>query len=808
MTDFEKLGAFYLGRPYDLASRSGQDGVVLYDSRDLVTHGVIIGMTGSGKTGLGIGLLEEAAIDGVPAIAIDPKGDLANLLLTFPDLSAQSFRPWINEDDAARAAQDPDTFAQAQAEFWTKGLASWGQDGARIARLRSAVEMAVYTPGSSAGLPIALLESFAAPPREIVDDHELFAERISASITGVLTLAGVAADPVQSREHILLSSILDHSWRQGNDVSLETLIGQVQAPPFTKVGVLPLDSFFPEKDRFALAMRLNNLVASPAFAAWRQGDPLDVDRLLYDPNGKPRLSIISIAHLSDEERMFFVTMLLGATIGWMRKQSGTTSLRALLYMDEVAGYLPPSANPPSKTPMLTLLKQARAFGLGVVLSTQNPVDLDYKALSNMGTWCIGRLQTDRDKLRVLDGLEGALSGKPGFDRAEIDRALSALGKRVFLLHDVHEDAPQLFETRWTMSYLRGPLTLEQIRTLMAARKQAASVTAPSGTSRATAAASAAGTAASNAVAAAAPAPPAPVPARPVLPPDVPQFFVPTRASGSVHYEPRVFASGTVMFDDRKLGVAATRVVNVLVPIGTGAVVVDWQQAEETDVPLADLEQSPVDGASYSEIPPPAAKAKSYDAWEKEFKTWLYQGQTLDVLKDSATGLVSNSGESERDFRIRLATAQREERDAQVQKLQAKYGPKRNVLVERRRKAEQAVQKESAQKTGSMVQAGMSILSTGLGALFGRKAMSATNMTKAASAARSIGKAMTDSQDVGRAQENIQAIDQQIAALDEELQAEVAAIEASLAGAPLTPVSLQPKKTQITVQRVVLAWTPS
>ena len=372
----------------------------------------------------------------------------------------------------------------------------------------------------------------------------------------------------------------------------------MQTPPFTKVGVLPLESFFAEKDRFGLAMRLNNLVASPAFAAWMQGDPLDVDTLLYDKAGKPRLSIISIAHLSDEERMFFVSMLLSAMIGWMRRQSGTTSLRALLYMDEVAGYLPPSANPPSKTPMLTLLKQARAYGVGVLLSTQNPVDLDYKALSNMGTWCIGRLQTERDKLRVLDGLEGALSGKAGFDRAEIDRALSALGKRVFLLHNVHEDGPQIFETRWTMSYLRGPLTTEQIRVLMAARKKADRA-ASGGDAAAGAAPEQPGTAAvtrgGRAVAAQAEIPAASTRAssRPVLPPDVPQFFVPTRAGGNARYEPRVFASGTVVFDDRKLGVSESRVVSVLVPIGSGAVVVDWGQAEETDVPLGDLEQDPV-----------------------------------------------------------------------------------------------------------------------------------------------------------------------------------------------------------------------
>jgi hypothetical protein len=458
-SDYEKLGVFYLGKVYDLPGRARTKDLVLYDSKDLVTHAVCVGMTGSGKTGLCLGILEEAAIDGIPAIIIDPKGDLANLLLTFPQLRPADFRPWINEDDARKKGQTPDDFAAAQAAMWTKGLAEWDQDGARIQRLRDAADFAIYTPGSSAGLPVSVLKSFAAPPQEIIDDAEAFRDRVSVTATSLLGLMGIAADPIQSREHILLSAILSGAWAGGEDLDLAALIQRIQQPPFDKLGVMPLETVYPGKERFGLAMALNNLVAAPGFGAWMEGQPLDIASILYTPQGKPRHAVFSIAHLSDAERMFFVSLLLNQILGWVRTQSGTTSLRALVYMDEIAGYFPPTANPPSKQPLLTLMKQARAFGVGVILATQNPVDLDYKGLSNAGTWLIGRLQTDRDKQRVLDGLEGAASTAGSrFDRASVDRILSSLGPRVFLMNNVHEDTPEIIESRWCLSYLRGPLT--------------------------------------------------------------------------------------------------------------------------------------------------------------------------------------------------------------------------------------------------------------------------------------------------------------------------------------------------------------
>src|SRR4051812_17140015 len=484
--DFEKLGAFYLGRPYDPKTRTPKSGLVLYDSKDLVTHAVCVGMTGSGKTGLCISLIEEAALDGVPTLAIDPKGDLTNLMLTFPDLRQEDFRPWINEEDAAKKGLSPDAFAAQQAQLWKDGLASWGEDGERIRRLRDAADFAVYTPGSSAGIPISILSSFAAPPAALREDGELLRERVVTTVTSLLGLVGIEADPIQSREHILLSTIFTNAWTQGRDLDVAALVGQIQKPPVGRIGVLDVESFYPEKDRQKLALAMNNLIAAPGFSSWLEGVPLDVATLLRTPEGKPRVAIISIAHLSDSERMFFVSLLLNQVLGWVRTQSGTTSLRAILYMDEIFGYFPPVATPPSKQPLLTLLKQARAFGLGVVLATQNPVDLDYKGLANAGTWLLGRLQTERDKARVLEGLEGvAATANAPFDRGQIDTILAGLGNRIFLLNDVHEDGPRVMESRWAMSYLRGPLTRDQIKKLMDGKRPAIA----RGTTTATAAAS-------------------------------------------------------------------------------------------------------------------------------------------------------------------------------------------------------------------------------------------------------------------------------------------------------------------------------
>lgn len=469
MSDFEKLGSFYLGREYELAAGETSEKPLLYKSKDLTTHALCVGMTGSGKTGLCLSLLEEAALDGVPAIAIDPKGDLGNLLLAFPDFDPEEFRPWIDESEAARKDQLPDEFAASTAQMWREGLASWGQDGERVRKYRDSVDVTIYTPGSSAGIPLSVLSSFAAPQKEVREDPDALRDRVESAASGLLALVGDDADPVNSREHILIANIILYDWKQGKDLSIADIVSKVQDPqlPGDRIGSLSLEDFYPEKDRKKLAIQLNNLLASPSFAGWMQGVPLSIPDLLYNADGKPRLSILSIAHLNDAERMFFVTIVLNELVAWMRTQSGTSSLRALLYMDEVFGYFPPVGEPPSKRPMLTLLKQARAFGLGCVLATQNPVDLDYKGLSNCGTWFLGRLQTERDKARVIEGLEGASAqAAASFDKQAMERTLAALGSRVFLMNNVHDDAPTVFHTRWAMSYLAGPLTLSQTKRLM------------------------------------------------------------------------------------------------------------------------------------------------------------------------------------------------------------------------------------------------------------------------------------------------------------------------------------------------------
>ncbi|MFO0774754.1 MAG: ATP-binding protein [Nitrospiraceae bacterium] len=797
--DFEKLGVFYLGRPYDLAARTPKPGFLLYDSKDLVTHAVCVGMTGSGKTGLCLSLLEEAAIDGIPAIVIDPKGDIGNLLLTFPQLRADDFQPWINEDDARKKGLSPADFGAKQAELWKSGLAQWGQDGARIQRLRDAAEMTIYTPGSEAGVPVSILKSFSVPDAKILDDRELLRERVATTATSLLGLLGIDADPIKSREHILLASILNAAWTSGEDLDLATVIHRIQSPPMTKVGVMDLDTFFPAKERFALAMQINNLLAAPGFSAWLEGAPLDIQSLLYTPTGKPRVAIFSIAHLSDAERMFFVSLLLNQMLGWTRMQSGTTTLRALLYMDEIFGYFPPVATPPSKAPLLTLLKQARAFGVGIILATQNPVDLDYKGLANTGTWFIGRLQTERDKARVLEGLEGAsTSAGHRFDRAAMEATLAALGPRIFLMHNVHEDQPVIFETRWALSYLRGPLTRTQIKTLM------------DGVGRETAQAAGAETAGQKSLSAGSAA--ASQTGRPVLPPDVPQWFLPvrgTRPNGStLVYEPRLTGLAQIRFVDTKKCLEVIQDRAHQTSLAADQAHVDWDDAEVVTLTRDDLEREPEAGAQFVESVAAASKAKSYDEWRKAYAAWIGRTATLELLRSPGLLELSEPGESERDFRVRLQQAARERRDRATEKLRQKYAPKTTALQERIRRAEQAVEREKDQAKASGLQTALSVGATILGAFMGRKAISATNIGKAASALGKAGKTIKDAKDVGLAQDTVQALQQQLVDLEAQFKA-----EADVASGPdpmtetFEPAALRPAKNNISVKVVALVWTP-
>ena len=815
---FEKLGVFYLGRTVRPEGGATSDELLLYDARDLTTHAVCVGMTGSGKTGLCLSLLEEAAIDGIPAIAVDPKGDLGNLLLAFPGLAAADFRPWIDDAEAARAGEQPDAYAGTVAARWRDGLAKWGEDGSRIARFREAAETVIYTPGSTAGLPLAVLKSFAAPPREILEDAEALRERIGAAVSGLLALAGIEADPVQSREHILLSTILQAAWTEGRDLDLPTLIAQVQKPPVARVGVMDIDTFFPQRDRAAFALRINNLLAAPGFQTWLEGEPLDVQRLLWTPEGRPRIAILSIAHLGDAERMFFVTLLLNEIIAWMRRQPGTPSLRAIFYMDEIFGYFPPTAAPPSKQPMLTLLKQARAFGLGIVLSTQNPVDLDYKGLSNAGTWFIGRLQTERDKMRVLEGLEGASAAAgASFDRAAYERTLAGLRSRVFLMNNVHEDAPVLFETRWLLSYLRGPLTRAQIQTLMAGRPGAP---AAGGGAAAAGAPSTAAAAQASAAWPSAPAPgasagtglrPGPERERPIVPPEAAEAFaaVVRQVPGArLVYRPALYGLADLHFVQ---GTQADlwQAQGYIAPLGADAGALAWDAAEPSPQGFA-MRDLPEPGSSFAEAPPAALNAKSYDTWKKSFASYLYQNAVVKLYQCPAFKISGKAGETEADLRIRLREAVREGRDRDLEKLRARYAPKLASLQDRIRRAEERISREQSQYQQQQVQTAISVGATVLGAILGRRSRGLGSIGRATTAARGAGRAAREKQDVARASAEAAEFRQQLASLEAEFQAAAASLAQSADPdtAPVTELVVRPRKADTTIRRLSLAWLPA
>ncbi|MGB2907654.1 MAG: hypothetical protein WBB73_11140 [Candidatus Aminicenantaceae bacterium] len=801
MADYEKLGAFYLGKIFDREQGHTRDEWLLYDSKDLTTHAVCVGMTGSGKTGLGIGLLEEAAIDGIPALVIDPKGDMGNLMLTFPELQSADFLPWIDPDVAVRKGMTTAELARATAETWRKGLAEWDQDPARIARFKQAAEVNIYTPGGTAGRQLRVLRSFAAPSAQLAEDPDGLRDRVQSTVSGLLALLGIAADPIRSREHILLANILNTAWEEGRSLDIAALINEIQTPPFAQVGVFDLESFYPSKERFELAISLNNLLASPGFSTWMEGQPLDIGSLLYTPQGKPCISILSIAHLSDSERMFFVTLLLNELVAWMRTQPGTTSLRALLYMDEIFGYFPPTAAPPSKKPMLTLLKQARAYGLGVVLATQNPVDLDYKGLANAGTWFIGRLQTDRDKQRVLDGLEGASqSTGTAFDRQEIDKTLSGLGKRVFLMHNVHEDRPELFQTRWVLSFLRGPLTRTQIKILMQDQKIETEPTPQSALTK----------------------PPTKTvskelrkkqEAQPTIPSQVAQFYLPRQgalsSTDSLIYRPALLGTGRLHFVNTRAGIDQWVSLDLLSSLSGVDLAVPWEEADVVALDRNALDRVAPTDARFATLSGSATKANSYSRWGKSLADFLYQKHTLRILESPEYKQFSAVDEKEGDFRGRLAHLQHEKRDLAIEKLRKQYSPKLASLEERLRKAQVRVGKEKSQYGQQKMQAAISVGATLLGALFGRKTLSTGTVGRATTSMRGFGRAAREKEDIALAMQEAKVLQDRLADLEQQFQTKATTVQGDFEPEDivLREILIRPRKTDIMVGGLALVWTP-
>lgn len=785
LPDFEKMDLFYLGRELDAENNKTSDLSFLYKSKNFTTHGVILGMTGSGKTGLGITLLEEAALDKIPAIIIDPKGDMANLLLSFPDLAPVDFAPWIDTDSAKQRSQTPEEFAAATAESWRNGLAAWGQDGERIRRMREHTEFSIFTPGSSTGQPVSVLDSLQAPADEVIADDEILAEMVNSAVSSLLVLVGIKADPLKSRQHILLSSILLAHWRAGKDLDLETLIGAVVKPPFERVGVFPLENFYPQPGRMELAMQLNNILASPSFAAWTKGAPMDIDAFLYTKEGKPRHSIFSIAHLGDEERMFFVTLLLGRLLGWMRRQQGSSGLRCLLYMDEIFGYFPPSANPPAKKAMMLLLKQARAFGLGIVLSTQNPVDLDYKGLSNIGTWFIGRLQTRQDQDRVLTGISG---GAGNIDKSRFRTMMTKMRARTFLLSSTHRPEPVLFETRWALSYLKGPMSLQDIGSLSAAstvtEDQSVMVASREDDH-----------ADENA---------------PLLPSTLAQCFVPTPVPmETVRYRPWLTGSARVRFFNQKRNIDQEEKVCLRLPAGEKTMIFSWQKSVASPVDIEECLAGAQQGACFFPVSAELFDKKNITGLKRRLADYLYHEKKLGLLRVPSLKLESRPGESEEQFHLRRASLLREKKEEQAAKIEERFGRKQRQLQARLEKAMARLDKEKGDVKARSVDTALSFGVALFGAFFGRKGLSVTNASRSARGVRSAGRLMKEKGDVQRVEQEIDRLKQDLQALATELQDALMQINERFDpdGYPVETFALTPRRNDIYGVKVVLVWEP-
>lgn len=731
-----KTGQFYLGREIE----SGKE--LFFESKNLTTHAICVGMTGSGKSGLGIVLLEEAALGNIPAIIIDPKGDMGNLLLTFPDLNVEDFEKWNGNADTQK--------------IWSEGLKKWGESPERIKKLKASADFAIYTPGSRMGRPISALSSFDAPKAEL--NEEEFQELVNATTSGLLSLIGIEADPIKSREHILIAAILNDAWKKGQNLELSSLIGEIQKPPFTKIGVLDVDTFYPSKDRLELAMKLNNLLAAPSFQSWIEGEPLDIQSLLYTKEGKPRLSVFSIAHLSDNERMFFVTLLLTRFISWMRRQPGTNDLRALLYMDEIFGYFPPTREPPSKRPMLTLLKQARAYGVGILLATQNPVDLDYKGLSNCGTWFIGKLQTDRDRSRVLEGLNlnQTLGGN------EVANLLNKCGKRIFLLYSVHISKPVLFETRFTLSYLMGPMTLTQIKSLGQKIGEVKSVR------------------------------------NEALPTTIglKQYYLTNQLNRQeAYFKPKLLVKTRLHFVDSKAGVDTW--IDRLIAFGLNAdgSSADWETGEDLESVKDQLVQGSPVNAKYAPFNLPVKSLTDLTL------SGIYQSQVYNVYKSSSLKLFSKPNESEEEFKKRVEDASKGKNQKAIDDLKAKYDSKIATLQDRIRRAEAKAADQRSQVGKRKMDAWLSAGATLLKVIMGGKA-NKTTINDAGTTFRRASKVGDEEAQAGRAEENVDSLRQQLESLKSSYNAEKQSL---VSQNDIESFVIRPRKGDIQIGDTSILW---
>jgi hypothetical protein len=768
---YEKAGLFYLGKDVDKKSFEPSDILTLIKNKNFTTHAAIIGMTGSGKTGLGIGLLEEAAIDNIPSIIIDPKGDMGNMLLTDPTFSAQNFKPWV-EDEAKAKGVDPLELAKKTAQFWKEGIKSWHQDENRVAKFHN-VKKTIYTPGSNAGVPINILSSLECPNSAILEDTDNFSSYLSSTVSSLLALIGLQANELDSKEFILLSQIIAKAWQNKQDLTIQLLVGSILQPSFKKIGVLPLESFYPKEERFKLANKFNAVIASPSFLGWLEGESLNIEKLLYDSNGNAKVSIFSISHLSDAQRMFFVTLLLNKIVAWMRMQSGASRLRALLYMDEIYGYFPPTKNPPSKEPMITLLKQARAFGLGVVLSTQNPVDIDYKGLSNIGTWFIGRLQTTQDINRVIEGLGGKIDSS--FSKDEIKNLLSNLEKRVFFLKSAHLQDIRLFSTRWVLSYLKGPLKKSEISLLMKDQKQ--NLTPKEQTL------SSVSKEDDNYVSN-------------VIIQNVIQRFEPN-ITGSNRYYPTIAAVVEVGYSDSKRAIDLVKELSLSLDVSR-LNSCDWDECEELEDNLTNFPTKAPSQAEFKTLPQFIAQDSGLKKCQRELKEHIYATSKLELFRCKKLRLESNINQTYEEFVIKVKDILQEKLENELEELKEKFEKKEQRLQEQIKKAQLAIEKEKADQTSSLISAGISILS----AFFGR-----SSATKIGTAVSRSSRVLKERGDISRAEAKLEDLLDKLDKLENDLEEKIEELNEKydIKNYEIETIFIKPKKSLIDINEISILW---
>ncbi len=860
MPSLEFPNEFYIGRRVNPENSETTDEPQTYDPDDLTTHAVVVGMTGSGKTGLCLDIMEEAALNNLPAILIDPKGDITNLLLHFPELLPEDFKPWINAGDARRDGKTVEQAATDTAAAWKEGLKSWGIESDRIQMLKDSVDRAIYTPGSTSGKPISILASLKAPDVDWQEQQEVLLEQIEGTVTAILGLIGLDnIDPISDPEHILLSKIIADSWAAGKDVDMGELIMQTQNPPFEKLGFFSVDQFFPQKKRTALAMKLNSIIAAPSFQPWIAGDPLDIQSLLYTQDGKPKHSIFYIAHLSETERMFIVTLLYSAIETWMRSQAGTTSLRALVYFDEIFGYLPPTANPPSKKPMLRMFKQARAFGVGMVVATQNPVDIDYKGLSNAGTWLVGRLQTERDKERLLDGLQGASDG--AFDRSATDKMLSGLGKRVFLINNVHDrGGPGLFQTRWAMNYMAGPMTRKQIASLnrlagedtsldvatgkvsvkevsdstvqskagqksrklkgqRSAVKEPAGISSESDSASADSKKSKVNKALSGYTR-----------TRQSVASGIDEFFMPqtvsfqralqralkresTPASADdteklgLVYKPILLMQVDVLYTDRKGSYSERRRYAAMISDPAKRASLDFSRYTIDSIDPDDLDINPEEDVYFSELDDIYSSSRKIKPVSRKYIDHIYREAVLPLLSNANLKMTSDPNESEQSFLARCLEATEEKEAVEIDKIQSRFDKKLDRLHTKLRREQRELDEDedtlSALKVETMVSYSKTLAGFASG-LFGRRRRSTISSTLTKRRQKQNAEA-----DVRESIEEIDALREQLDELKAEHEEEMIEIDRKWReiASEIEVIKVSPLKKNIALEVFGLVWQP-